>query len=175
MTQRSQVQILPPLPTSVQARALINDQALTVINIIPHTFPKSVRLSVTRGRLTGTGRHRRGPESRREGRKPRGRIGGRAPNHDHDEAPAETSGTRGGAVQPSAPSSSRSSPTTTSRALTTALALPPDVELVARAVYDAVAGLGPLQRHLDDRPHRGGRLGQRTTNRSTGRSSRVAR
>jgi pilus assembly protein CpaF len=36
------------------------------------------------------------------------------------------------------------------RALTSTLAPLPDTHLAARAVYDAVAGFGPLQRHLDD-------------------------
>ncbi len=36
------------------------------------------------------------------------------------------------------------------RALTSSLAPLPDPRLAARAVYDAVAGFGPLQRHLDD-------------------------
>jgi pilus assembly protein CpaF len=36
------------------------------------------------------------------------------------------------------------------RALTSTLAPLPDAETAARAVYDAVAGFGPLQRHLDD-------------------------
>jgi pilus assembly protein CpaF len=36
------------------------------------------------------------------------------------------------------------------RALTSTLAPLPDAQSAARAVYDAVAGFGPLQRHLDD-------------------------
>jgi pilus assembly protein CpaF len=36
------------------------------------------------------------------------------------------------------------------RALTSSLAPLPDARTAARAVYDAVAGFGPLQRHLDD-------------------------
>jgi pilus assembly protein CpaF len=36
------------------------------------------------------------------------------------------------------------------RALTSSLAPLPDPRTAARAVYDAVAGFGPLQRHLDD-------------------------
>jgi pilus assembly protein CpaF len=36
------------------------------------------------------------------------------------------------------------------RALTSSLAPLPDSRVAARAVYDAVAGFGPLQRHLDD-------------------------
>ncbi|MBK5307496.1 MAG: Flp pilus assembly complex ATPase component TadA [Frankiaceae bacterium] len=36
------------------------------------------------------------------------------------------------------------------RALTSTLAPLPDSRTAARAVYDAVAGFGPLQRHLDD-------------------------
>ena len=36
------------------------------------------------------------------------------------------------------------------RALTSALAPLPDLRSAARSVYDAVAGFGPLQRHLDD-------------------------
>jgi pilus assembly protein CpaF len=36
------------------------------------------------------------------------------------------------------------------RALTSTLAPLPDPTSAARAVYDAVAGFGPLQRHLDD-------------------------
>ncbi len=36
------------------------------------------------------------------------------------------------------------------RSLTSSLAPLPDPRLAARAVYDAVAGFGPLQRHLDD-------------------------
>src|SRR4051812_40885355 len=36
------------------------------------------------------------------------------------------------------------------RALTSTLAPLPDPPSAARAVYDAVAGFGPLQRHLDD-------------------------
>lgn len=36
------------------------------------------------------------------------------------------------------------------RALTSALAPLPDVRGAARAVFDAVAGFGPLQRHLED-------------------------
>ncbi len=37
------------------------------------------------------------------------------------------------------------------RTLTSTLSPLPDATLAARAVYDAVAGFGPLQRHLDDR------------------------
>ena len=36
------------------------------------------------------------------------------------------------------------------RALTSTLPSLPDPRTAARAVYDAVAGFGPLQRHLDD-------------------------
>ncbi len=36
------------------------------------------------------------------------------------------------------------------RALTSTLPPLPDPRVAARAVYDAVAGLGPLQRYLDD-------------------------
>jgi pilus assembly protein CpaF len=36
------------------------------------------------------------------------------------------------------------------RALTSSLPPLPDPPAAARAVYDAVAGFGPLQRHLDD-------------------------
>jgi pilus assembly protein CpaF len=36
------------------------------------------------------------------------------------------------------------------RTLTSALPPLPDPRSAARAVYDAVAGFGPLQRHLDD-------------------------
>ena len=36
------------------------------------------------------------------------------------------------------------------RTLTSTLTPLPDPQLAARAVYDAVAGFGPLQRHLDD-------------------------
>lgn len=36
------------------------------------------------------------------------------------------------------------------RTLTSTLAPLPDLKIAARAVYDAVAGYGPLQRHLDD-------------------------
>jgi pilus assembly protein CpaF len=36
------------------------------------------------------------------------------------------------------------------RALTSSLAPLADLQAAARAVYDAVAGFGPLQRHLDD-------------------------
>jgi len=36
------------------------------------------------------------------------------------------------------------------RALTSTLPPLPDPRTAARAVYDAVAGFGPLQRHLDD-------------------------
>jgi pilus assembly protein CpaF len=36
------------------------------------------------------------------------------------------------------------------RALTSSLAPLPDARTAARAVFDAVAGFGPLQRHLDD-------------------------
>ncbi len=36
------------------------------------------------------------------------------------------------------------------RALTSSLPPLPDARSAARAVYDAVAGFGPLQRHLDD-------------------------
>jgi hypothetical protein len=36
------------------------------------------------------------------------------------------------------------------RALTSSLPPLPDPRVAARAVYDAVAGFGPLQRHLDD-------------------------
>ena len=36
------------------------------------------------------------------------------------------------------------------RALTSTLPPLPDPRSAARAVYDAVAGFGPLQRHLDD-------------------------
>ena len=36
------------------------------------------------------------------------------------------------------------------RALVSSLPQLPDLRLAARAVYDAVAGFGPLQRHLDD-------------------------
>ncbi len=36
------------------------------------------------------------------------------------------------------------------RALTSTLPPLPDLRVAARAVYDAVAGFGPLQRHLDD-------------------------
>jgi pilus assembly protein CpaF len=37
------------------------------------------------------------------------------------------------------------------RALSSSLPPLPDLLTAARAVYDAVAGFGPLQRHLDDR------------------------
>jgi len=36
------------------------------------------------------------------------------------------------------------------RSLTSSLPPLPDSRLAARAVYDAVVGYGPLQRHLDD-------------------------
>ncbi len=36
------------------------------------------------------------------------------------------------------------------RAMTSAMAPLPDPRQAARTVYDAVAGFGPLQRHLDD-------------------------
>jgi pilus assembly protein CpaF len=36
------------------------------------------------------------------------------------------------------------------RALSSTMPVLPDPRLAARAVYDAVAGFGPLQRHLDD-------------------------
>lgn len=36
------------------------------------------------------------------------------------------------------------------RSLTSSLPPLPDTRQAARAVYDAVAGFGPLQRHLDD-------------------------
>jgi pilus assembly protein CpaF len=36
------------------------------------------------------------------------------------------------------------------RVLTSSLPPLPDTTAAARAVYDAVAGFGPLQRHLDD-------------------------
>jgi pilus assembly protein CpaF len=36
------------------------------------------------------------------------------------------------------------------RAMSSTLPPLPDPRLAARAVYDAVAGFGPLQRHLDD-------------------------
>jgi pilus assembly protein CpaF len=40
------------------------------------------------------------------------------------------------------------------RALTSNLTPLADPHLAARAVYDALAGFGPLQRHLYDRPSR---------------------
>jgi hypothetical protein len=58
------------------------------------------------------------------------------------------------------------------RALTSSLPPLPDPRSAARAVYDAVAGFGPLERHLDDEPSR--RLALRLRRAEGGMSSAVS-